>query len=119
MCECLCGEVRGETNFRLNEDVVSVDIYPGCRDCSELIGVDIRIFNKKGAEDWLGGAEIEDAVGNEYGWLPTFKSIPIISVSALADAVREEYGEDYAEWIESCGLGLLQKAMRLTQKEYN
>lgn len=118
MCECLCGEVRGEFNFALGVDVVSVDVYPGCRECSELIGVDIRVFNVAGAKDWLSGAEIVPAEGNEYGWLPTFKSIPILSVSALIDTLRE-YDEEVAEWFENSDtLRILQDAMRLTQKEY-
>lgn len=86
--------------------------------CRMSIGVDIRVFNVAGAKDWLSGAEIVPAEGNEYGWLPTFKSIPILSVSALIDTLRE-YDEEVAEWFENSDtLRILQDVMRLTQKEY-
>ena len=123
MCECLCGAVRGEFNFRVKDTdpVVSIDIYRGCKYCEKMIGVDIRLFTKAGAQEWLYDATILDAEPNEYGGLPSLKSLPIVSIDALVAVSKampsiEEY-ESLADWLDDHGLDLLQSAMRLTQSQ--
>ena len=76
------------------------------------------MFSHAGIEEWLGGATIHDVAGDEYGHIPTYKSIPIVSLDALQKASRE-FGdiEDYetlADWLNDYGLDWLQSAMKLT-----
>lgn len=119
MCECLCGEVKGDFNFQVGPtDVVTVDIYRGCTECDPLIGVDIRVFNAEGAKDWLGGAEIVSVIGDGYGGRPTVKSIPILSVEALADVFRGYGHDEAADLLEWQGMTMLQDAMARTAKRY-
>lgn len=121
MCECICGEVRGEVVFTPNDSktTVCIDIYPGCKTCEQVIGVDIRLFDHKGRKDWLEGNAGEFVEGDEYGHVPTYKSIPILSVESLVQAAKalpdvSDY-ENVSDWLEEHGLDLLQSAMALTQ----
>lgn len=122
MCECSCSEVRGDLNIKLkgSDDVVSIDFYRGCRDCAPLIGVDVRVFNAKGVADFLGDADILDVGGDEYGHIPTFDSIELISLEDLQAISRTLPGtddyENLADWLSDHGLDLLQGAFDLAME---
>lgn len=114
MCECGCSSINGDVAFtpRGFDGVVAIDIYPGCRECAQLVGIDIRVFDKPGASEWLYGRQAEVVDGNEYGHLPTWKSIEIFSMEDLADAFSEQYGDLLADLSPEDLLHVVQSAMR-------
>lgn len=121
MCECLCSEVRGDLLFTTDrKNFVTVDVYPGCPNCARVIGVDIRVFNKQGAKDFLDGKKGTLVSGDDYGHIPSFRSIPILSVESLIEAsknfevvIGEDGWETLGDWLEDNGLALLQSAIRI------
>src|SRR3990167_1294124 len=122
MCECLCSEIRGDCNLRLagGTDVVSLDLYMGCAECAPLLGVDVRVFNEKGAAEWLQGIPIQDVEGDEYGHLPSYRSFEIISVEDMKTVASDlpdvhEYSS-LCEWLCDHGLTLLQESFRLARQ---
>lgn len=120
MCECGCGDIRADYIFTPADSAstVAIDVYPGCRECEPVVGIDIRLFNRKGVKDFLDGNYGKRVAGDEYGCLPTLKSIPIISIDSLLKAARELEFHEGSEvfllsFLEDDGLNLLQRAIAI------
>jgi hypothetical protein len=123
MCECLCSNVRGEQILTVGSATVAIDPYFGCKECADLIGIDVRIFNAKGRADFLDGNKGEIVTPHEYGhpgatsYCNEMFSIDDLA-SAFAEMVDAEVISMYEprELIREFGLEMIQRGARLCAK---
>lgn len=123
MGACGCSDFYADRAFRLRDGaVLTYDLYHGCRECFEGIGVTISVFT--GKSPFVRDLKCEQLTANEYGGGDDCGVyLPIVEVEDLvfaAGALEAEggvgpNGEDYpsiAAWLEDRGLELLQAAIR-------
>jgi hypothetical protein len=62
MCSCGCGDLVPVAKLKIGEDkYIIINVYPGCQDCTGVIGVDLYFYNRKEMElicDYLPDLEI-------------------------------------------------------------
>jgi len=122
MCECLCGNIKGDEVFQVNPgDTVCLDVYAGCAECDELIGIDIRVFNEAGRKEWLYEREPQVIKGDEYGVVPTAISRELFSIEDIATVLDRDLASmrgysTMGDWFREHGLSLIQDAMSLANQ---
>jgi len=99
----------------------------GCRECTQVIGVDIHVFNDQGVREWVSqSAPCARVIPDEYGGGVgggAARSIPILTTEALGMAMAESGArtpEDYdtwEDWFNDYGLEVIQRAINLTRSE--
>lgn len=125
MCECTCSSIKGDVVFHVGQSAFVVDAYRGCRDCANLIGIDIRAFDSNGVHDYLDGNWGRKIEPNEYGGpkgaIPI--SYELFSVEDLINSAGKLMGDDCDidglsahDWFEEYGLKLIQSAMQMCDK---
>lgn len=67
MCECTCGNIKGDIVFVTGDAYVNVDAYFGCEECSRLVGIDVSVFTEQGAREFLGPDPMARINPDDYG----------------------------------------------------
>ena len=125
MCECGCGNFNPYKAYKMGENVLAVEIYPGCEECGTGLMVSLHIFTPDEAKHY-DMEPTEEFKPDEFGWAEM--SFPIIGKDDLLQAAKdnihengepiEEQGyENIPDWISDNGLDLLQRGLRLRLKD--
>jgi hypothetical protein len=95
MGECGCGEMNIVDSFLIGNKVLAVDLYYGCRYCSENpLGIVIHIFTKKQAKEF-GIVPREQFSPGEYS--SSEKPYPFMGKEDLMEACKK-YELDISEY---------------------
>lgn len=108
------------------DSYLCVDAYVGCKECADLVGIDLYVFDENGAQEWLRGSTIERVTPSEYG-SPNggaVKSFEMFSMEDLSEAIQAECGDiedtiaydSWQDWVESCGVAIMNSAFAICQQ---
>jgi hypothetical protein len=122
MCECLCGNIKEDVLLQIGAVTICVDAYSGCRECSPLVGIDVRAFNEQGRAEWIDGTP-KEVTPDEYGVVPTAASFEMFSIEDLGKAADElglkkslRHYATAADWFHDHGLDLIHRAFAMCDK---
>jgi len=125
MCECGCNELSINKAVKVGENVLIVEIYPGCRDCEAGVVLSLYLFPPDEAENF--GVDLEDIdefVPDRFGFsqldFPLIGQEDMVEASKiLEDGDPIEYGDcvTLAECLSQVGLELLQKGMDIRKRK--
>jgi hypothetical protein len=116
MCECGCGDFVPHKAYRFGNQVLAIEVYPGCQHCKTGPMVTAQLFTLEGAKEW-GIEEFEEF--DQYGQ----SFILSIQHDALETAYRKmnqsgqfnEY-DNNDDLLSDYGLDLLQNVFRDSKK---
>ncbi len=125
MCQCGCGDTSIERAFKIERGpTIGYQLYRGCADCHQGIGVDLLFYNRAGVKDWVS-CKVEAAPkADEYGGNKgSGVAIPLFEVKDLIAASKDPTIDPgpigprsgyrtVAEWLEDHGLRLIQGALQ-------
>ncbi len=119
MGECGCGELSPREVVSIGDNVLAIEIYPGCQYCQTPLALTLYYFTPGGAEEFML-SPTRSLVANQYGLDEGFLTFPLIDPVKLVQRARELDTEDDVDldWLEDDALGLLQAAYRLTLDEW-
>jgi hypothetical protein len=116
MGECGCGDFQPHKSLKVDESILSVELYDGCQDCETGLMVTLYRFTPDEARDW-GITEDDLAQFDDIGMF----NIPLMDADDLVEAYNAleaegdtEPVEEYAnlgDWLSDNGLRLLQEAL--------
>lgn len=126
---CGCGNVGGDRAIRIppsaRDRVIVLGIYPGCRQCSESVGVTLRVYDSpEQANEGAPYLKQERFTPDEYGGDEGHPvELDLLRVEDLVEAARslraeeaigpdDEQYETVCDWLHDVGLVLLQTALR-------
>ncbi len=121
MGECGCGEMNIVDSFLVGDKVVAVDLYRGCRYCSENpLGIVLHIFTKKQAKFWDINPK-EELKPDKY--VPGERPFPFIGKEDLQKACKKYETEfdgysSLSDFMEDRGLDILQDALEISWKAF-
>lgn len=113
MCECLCGETRGDHVYEMNGRVLVVDEYPGCEGCNNGPGVSLLLLEKAEAADYI------DNLPDVIPAMPELAVFTLFEVGDLVEAVRQMRDEineedyDFEGLLSDYGHALISRACRI------
>lgn len=133
MCSCGCGDIVPVAKLKIGEDkYIIINVYPGCQDCTGVIGVDLYFYNRKEMElicDYLPDLEI---TFDQYGGHNSAHKdqigfpIPLFDVEDFEQLLLNnknlknnisEY-DNASDYLSDNGLGLIQAAISKKQGEW-
>jgi hypothetical protein len=120
MCECSCGDFNPTKLMKVGENILAVEIYPGCQECNTGIIFGLHILTEEEAVN--RGLEIDDIFEfrpDEFGYSQV--DFPLLSGDDLASASEEQKGifdyyDDPSKYLRGNGVYLLQRAMDIRKK---
>ncbi len=121
MGECGCGEMNIVDSFLVGDKVIAVDLYHGCRYCSENpLGIVLHIFTKKQAKEWDINPKEQFKPG-EFG--SSERPFPFIGKQDLMKACKiyeEEFNtySSLSDFMEDFGLIILQLALKTSWETF-
>jgi hypothetical protein len=121
MGECGCAELSPHEVVSIGDNVLAIEIYPGCRDCHTPMALTLYFFTPEGADEFVL-KPTRSLVPNQYGLEEGWLSFPLIDPQKLVQVARdlgvgEEEEADW--WIEENARELVQETWRRTINEYN
>ncbi len=117
MGECGCGEMNIVDSFLVGNKILAVDLYHGCRYCSENpLGIVLHIFTKEDAKNWDIDPK-EQFKPEKFG--SGEKAYPFIGKEDLIAACKKYEAEFEAyssliDFMEERGLDILQDALQMS-----
>ena len=87
MCECGCNELSINKAVKVGENVLIVEIYPGCRDCEAGVVLSLYLFPPDEAENF--GVDLEDIdefVPDRFGFSQL--DFPLIGQEDMVEASK-------------------------------
>lgn len=128
MCECGCGELVASKALRVQDTILVIEEYPGCRYCHTGMAVVLHFFDSEDhAREFIDDMPIEPITADEYGANNgRGEMIPMVGKEELKKAaavihsridVRLSDYDSLADVIDDIGLDLLQEALRQRKRE--
>jgi len=121
MGECGCGEMNIVDAFLVENKVIAIDLYGGCRYCEENpLGITIHVFSKEQAKFW--DINTKEKLNPEK-YKSGEKSYPFIGKDDLIKACKkfEPEFEGYIsliDFMEDRGLDILREALEISWKKF-
>lgn len=125
MCECGCNNLSINKALKVGENILIVEIYPGCTDCGSGIVFSLYLFTPDEAENYgVDLDEIEEFLPDRFGF--SQQDFPLVGQEDLVEAVdlledgdpiESGYCSTFKECLSEIGLELLQKGIDIRRKK--
>lgn len=121
MCECGCADFSPYRSYKVGKNILVLEIYPGCENCDNPLGITLAIFTPSEAKHWLTEPSPEfkpDQYGSKELYFSLIGKDDLIQaakdiVAENGDPIEDEGYANLVDWLEDDGLDLLQRALRI------